>query len=248
MQRPGRSRSRAFTLLETLVAISVVAVLLAILIPVLASARDSARVLALQAHQRDVGLVLRQYAYDHADRFPFYGVPRSLRAPLRLGEWDIPDGYWNQPHYWGAYVAHKGYDGMLSMLTPPNFDPPVDETNNPGRPPYAYLSTDVLTYSAFAAPSYWVSLESQSLDDHLPQKWSTIAFPSHKGVLVRDARPPSESGGIWPDSTPLMVCFADGHVQRFLYRDLAEPVGLALGAPDGVPVLTTRAGLLGRDY
>ena len=237
--------SFGFTLIEVLVSISIIGVLLSFVFPVFLSIRETARLVTVQIHQRDVALVLRQYAYDHRDLFPFYGQPRSLNASLVVGGYySVTEGYWLQPHYWGAYVADMGYDGYLSMVSPPYYDPPIDE-RDPLRPRYAYRSSDVLTYGAFASPAYWADLGSQSISLHLPQRWNTIRFPSYKGVLIRDAR--REPGGGFFTNTEVMVAFGDGHVEPFVYSDLLPPIGMVLGDSVGISVLTTPDGLLGRD-
>jgi prepilin-type processing-associated H-X9-DG protein len=240
-----RGRPRGFTIVEALTSIAVMAVLLAILLPVVSTARRSARFVMIQAHQRDVGLVLRQYAYDRNDAFPYYGRPQSLYATFRPDDPTAVDDYWAQPYLWGAYVQTLGYDGFLSMVSPPHYTPP-SRGLDPAVGPYTAYSLDILTFTAFATPAYWVRLEEQRIADHLPQRWTIIAFPSRKGVLIRLAN--RDPQGPWLEEDTVMVCFADGHVEPFRLGALAKPVGMVFGAPDGTPVLTTRGGLLGRDY
>ena len=64
MKRDGRCRT-AFTLVELLVVIGVVALLLALLLPTLATIRSSSRQTACAAQQREIGRLLTLRANDH---------------------------------------------------------------------------------------------------------------------------------------------------------------------------------------
>ncbi|MEM1355802.1 MAG: prepilin-type N-terminal cleavage/methylation domain-containing protein [Planctomycetota bacterium] len=61
----------AFTLIELLVVISIIAVLLALLVPVLASARSAAQGSSCLSNQRQLLTAVSAYAVDHDGRIPF---------------------------------------------------------------------------------------------------------------------------------------------------------------------------------
>ena len=63
-------RRRAFTLIELLVAIAIIAILAAILFPVFAQARESARKTSCAANLYQLGVALQIYARDHDGRLP----------------------------------------------------------------------------------------------------------------------------------------------------------------------------------
>jgi prepilin-type N-terminal cleavage/methylation domain-containing protein/prepilin-type processing-associated H-X9-DG protein len=66
-----RSTARyAFTLIELLVVISIIALLIGILLPVLGSARDTAKQTICLSNQRQLGLATQGYLNDHADQYP----------------------------------------------------------------------------------------------------------------------------------------------------------------------------------
>jgi prepilin-type processing-associated H-X9-DG protein/prepilin-type N-terminal cleavage/methylation domain-containing protein len=68
---PGRGkRTAAFTLVELLVVIGIVAVLAAILLPAITSASSAARAVQCAANIRQVGQVLSVYAASNRGRFP----------------------------------------------------------------------------------------------------------------------------------------------------------------------------------
>jgi prepilin-type N-terminal cleavage/methylation domain-containing protein/prepilin-type processing-associated H-X9-DG protein len=68
---------RAFTLVELLVVISIIAVLLAILMPALRKARDQAQNIACTSNMRQIGLSLMLYAQDNNGQsiWAVYGPP-----------------------------------------------------------------------------------------------------------------------------------------------------------------------------
>ncbi|MEX0886294.1 MAG: type II secretion system protein [Phycisphaeraceae bacterium] len=63
-------RSPAFTLIELLVVISIIALLVAILLPALAAARGTARAIQCSAAMRQVGQAWMTFASEHNDRGP----------------------------------------------------------------------------------------------------------------------------------------------------------------------------------
>lgn len=64
-------RSGAFTLVELLVVIGIVALLMGVLLPVLVSARASARKVTCLANLRQIGLAIHSYADDNHGNIPF---------------------------------------------------------------------------------------------------------------------------------------------------------------------------------
>ncbi|MEM9166875.1 MAG: type II secretion system protein [Planctomycetota bacterium] len=72
------TRSRAFTLIELLVVIAIVALLIGILLPALASARDSARSVVELSRLRDLGSAASAYADQHREALPISSHSRLL--------------------------------------------------------------------------------------------------------------------------------------------------------------------------
>ena len=88
--RKGISQlAKGFTLIELLVVIAIVALLVAILLPVMGRARLQAKVTAVNAELRQIGMALEAYGLDNNSRYPptrvdcmvgdhFYQLPTEL--------------------------------------------------------------------------------------------------------------------------------------------------------------------------
>ena len=112
MTRPVRPRS-GFSLLELLVVIGIIAIVLAILLPVLTKVRTAASKPICMSNLRQAGMLLHAYAKDNGDELPSVYTPRGLSRsdePKRVTAWI------------GVVVPRDGGIGLL-MGAPIGFAP-----------------------------------------------------------------------------------------------------------------------------
>jgi prepilin-type N-terminal cleavage/methylation domain-containing protein len=67
---PPRSPNRGFTLIELLVVIAIIAILAALLLPVLASAKEKGKRVACKSNLRQAIITVHMYANDSQDKVP----------------------------------------------------------------------------------------------------------------------------------------------------------------------------------
>ncbi len=233
-----------------MVSIAVIAVLLGILLPALGGARLNAIELTAMAHQREVGMLVRQHGFDRQDTFPFFGIPGTDRARLCFAEDDpwytgvseppcIEMDYWDHWQWWQSHMRFRGYDTEFVGR------PPELERRNGGLP-VPFGAIDMMTWTAYAPPNYFLADSPQPASEHNVQRWSSVAFPSDKIILQRlnYVRNPDGDG----TDGETFSWFADGHVERLNLREMGPAVAVRerlFGG--GWPGLTTMNGLRGRD-
>lgn len=75
-----------FTLIELLVVVAIIALLISILLPSLAAAREQAKVAKCLAHMKNLNTATRTYLQEHKDHFP-YGAIMSGGNETAISSW-----------------------------------------------------------------------------------------------------------------------------------------------------------------
>ena len=99
-----RNEERGFTLIELLVVIAIIAILAAMLLPALASARLKAHRISCTSNLRQIGLAMKTWAMDYNDRYPMQ-VPATEGGPPNQSAFGIAP--------YGAAYAYQVF-GVLS--------------------------------------------------------------------------------------------------------------------------------------
>src|SRR5437763_1291349 len=98
---------RAFTLVELLVVIGIIAVLIGILLPSLNRARARSSQTACMSNLRQIGLAVRMYANDNRDHYPGPDVTGNFAFRRRPGLRDPRDSN-GLPEWLGLSAALHG--------------------------------------------------------------------------------------------------------------------------------------------
>jgi prepilin-type N-terminal cleavage/methylation domain-containing protein/prepilin-type processing-associated H-X9-DG protein len=94
--RPPRHSPYGFTLIELLVVISIIALLIAVLLPALAAARESAQSMACLSNEKQIGISVVVYQDDYKTFYPGY---RRVEQ----------DGVTNTNEWWAARLTWFNY-------------------------------------------------------------------------------------------------------------------------------------------
>jgi prepilin-type N-terminal cleavage/methylation domain-containing protein/prepilin-type processing-associated H-X9-DG protein len=112
LRHPNRVRPAAFTLVELLVVIGIIALLLSILLPALNRAREAARDVQCMSNVRQLCYALVNYATEHSGRFP----PNVQLIPAPpAGQPTV--NYWYDEDRLGRYLP-KGTQPSLTSANP----------------------------------------------------------------------------------------------------------------------------------
>lgn len=213
----GRRRcgAPAFTLVELVVVLGVLAILAALLLPALAASREKARSVRCGANLGQWGLAFRMYADDNEDYLPRRG--QGVQALERI---DRPDDWFNAlPPYFGL--------------------PPFGVLATNGQAPKEH------TQSVFVCPaakeaggeyflSYGMNMNLSPWNLPRATKYGDVAHATHV-VAMADA--PGAYSSTYPSARPygavarhsrrINLLFLGGHVQTHL----GSHVGCGVGDP-----------------
>ncbi len=234
-----------FTLVETLLVIALIGILIGLVLPYLAGARDKAQEVGALALIRGHGQILQTYSADYAGYFPVIGHP-DRPTTIQAGGREIEVQYWHADFHWIYALADQYYNGRIGH---PSLFPPGYED---GGSPFKY------TESYLAVPDFWATETRTGRQQWRAVPAALTAYPSAKGLLTSWAarvpvpgKPATYSS---PDDMPQETAFADGSARTIVRREFQPWVLTGEGdypgretTPLGWPVLHTLNGTQGRD-
>jgi prepilin-type N-terminal cleavage/methylation domain-containing protein len=219
------TKLRAFTLVEVLVVLAIVAALMALLLPALGQSKVAARRLQSQAIVRTCGQLISLYARDFADAYP-------LSDPfMQSASYD-----WDKALLAGGYIKSKA-----------ELDPIA------GRFAHPFVSFK-LSMCVVADPSKFV-LGNTSQVDLVPSRLvrqHEVRYPAHKGIVLEQfanySSPNQDSMYCCVPLVPAPVLFADESVVVGTWKDFAYGQStLRIVDWIGEPVFSTWGGYEARD-
>jgi type II secretory pathway pseudopilin PulG len=114
-------KSKKITLIEVAVVMSIIAILLSLLLPTLAKARETARIAACANKQKQIGLAFALYHDDNERRYPIYGTSTDEQVSWddQLGDYDGREITQEEKEYLNFRTSDPRYDNDL-YLCPSN--------------------------------------------------------------------------------------------------------------------------------
>jgi prepilin-type N-terminal cleavage/methylation domain-containing protein/prepilin-type processing-associated H-X9-DG protein len=174
---------RGFTLIELLVVIAIIAILAAILFPVFAQARESARKTSCLSNIKQISLAVMQYLQDYDEKFPtpVWTLPTSDPGYNRR---DAPWGIWYRFHTGWNHTVTPYVKNVQVFLCPSSPGGPDTNQDNPANHTdwrigaSHYFLNKQLTGDPFYAE--WAS-------GFGPQKLATLNFAAATVMLGEDS-------------------------------------------------------------
>lgn len=192
---------RGMTLVETMVVLGVVTALVGLMLPALATARDSARSTACLSQLRQLGLGWLLYASDHHG----WAMPLAYTDPAHTAGGD--SRYW-----WGSDGSQTGQVDYDQGLLTPYLDARPGQRGPyacPAQPPgtYAHQGATATPTSTYGYNGYYLSPAytpgwSAHIAHRPHQRMDTIERPS--AVLVFADTLLSRGPGVLPSSNALL--------------------------------------------
>jgi prepilin-type N-terminal cleavage/methylation domain-containing protein/prepilin-type processing-associated H-X9-DG protein len=168
--RPGRLRARAFTLIELLIVISIIAVLASMLLPALAKAKDRAKSAECMNNLRQLHMPLMVYADDYGECgiSPYFAPPLGLcwhevlfrdkyvPAEMRTTTLFCPTWY---PYFWDTAVPNiQGRTYGMTSWTQTNGYWHVGQARQPSQTFWVGDSCLITTTAGWDTPTQFYAI------------------------------------------------------------------------------------------
>jgi len=248
----GRTSS-GFTLTELLIVIVIIAILSAILYPVLSHARDKRNSVACLGNQKQIGIALMSYAQDYGETLPFYFFGPDGKASGTDGRYKWMDAVYpyikdenvfNCPsdHFPSAakngevnhgYKYKNGTDyGSYLMNATYRYD------NGPPTPPSGRYADKPIKVGQIKNPATTIYIADTAPDPRSGTwganfGWSCLSsqtgqsgkpcIPQPEPLIDNSVRPPQIDRMVARHSGLVNVIYCDGHARAISLQTIAAP-------------------------
>jgi prepilin-type N-terminal cleavage/methylation domain-containing protein/prepilin-type processing-associated H-X9-DG protein len=253
-------QNKGFTLIELLVVIAIIAILAAILFPVFAQARESARTISCVSNEKQISLGILMYVQDNDERFPMYQYAIPGIADFTIKDPNSAGGSYAESHMgwdevcqpyikntqllWCPSAASPGNDYFAGVAN-------KDDTDWTGSLNYAtncrldgkYTSTAKLSILAY--PAQTIMLEDNGAQGSEgacrieTDEWGWTN--SQTNALQADAGSGATPGPLRRHKGGANYAFCDGHAK---WLNGASMGWMANGTPNGTANDTEVSALL----
>lgn len=217
-----KGRIKGFTLIELLVVIAIIAILAAILFPVFAKARESARGTTCLSNLRQLGTSLTMYLQENDGAYPAFGIDVINAGGWYAGDWEgeYPCGDVNFCKTQGIHAILDPYIKNISMWKCPSdssqpfgggfpLDMKISLNKRFGSYQYRYF----LGYAGTGLfPAAGITLPNPASENDFAKPSQTYVF--NEVWPFHDSRTNPTTGQWMPDAK-MVFTFMDGHAKSY---------------------------------
>ena len=236
--RPGPS---GFTLIELLVVISIIALLMAILLPTLTKAREAARITQCLSNQRQHGIAVEAYAIDNDGKYPVGFLESATSGGYTIYSWmgkpgqdPGPDTAPAEDRDLNPYLGNpKGFDVEVEVAHCPSDDDFYDYFgtsyigNLTNSVPLKTIRTNIvppgsIKQAVVVNPSLFVVASERG-----GEYFAFQGYPVDSGPISTSLFPFDESDLFWhSNEKKFNLLFGDGHAStNFIVDSILEGDG-----------------------
>jgi prepilin-type N-terminal cleavage/methylation domain-containing protein/prepilin-type processing-associated H-X9-DG protein len=235
--RMGRQvMKKAFTLVELLIVIAIIAALVAILLPAMANVRRAARSLVCSRQLGQIGMAATMYAHGNDDYLPRSSYSASVVGALRWGQAIIP--YVNRGQYNGSGTNTDWHNIFNSLYRCPSDDRRSDCWSYGKNVWFELTGSETEGIFGPPGPTFWRMSQTRDPGD-------TVLFAEMRDTSVSDhlmahfwlmgGKPEVD---MERHDKKANYAFLDGHIERLRF---AETFDLSVGLDKWSPEKKRRA-------